>query len=109
MKRREFLEIVSLAAGASTLTNETAAAASPVHRDLRKAIMYQTISLSGTVLEKFQAVKAAGFVGVEPMSHMNQSEVLDALGSTGLQAASVCCSTHWKNPVTDPRQAVREA
>jgi hexulose-6-phosphate isomerase len=70
--------------------------------------MYETLKIPGTVLEKFQAVKAAGFAGVEPMSHMNQSEVMDALHSTGLSAASVCCSTHWDYPVSDASQAVRD-
>ncbi len=92
---------------------KTAAAAFPLaayarQRDIRKAIMYSTIGVKGSVLEKFQAVKAAGFAGVEPMSHMNQTEVLEALKSTGLQAASVCCDTHWKKTLSDPDPAVRE-
>jgi hexulose-6-phosphate isomerase len=98
----------SLAAGAISLAGEAAMAAPAPSRHIRKAIMYETIRMKGTVLEKFKAVKAAGFAGVEPMSHMNQSEVLDALKATGLSAASVCCSTHWKNPVTDPSPSVRE-
>jgi len=69
--------------------------------------MYETITMQGTVLEKFQALKAAGFEGVEPMSHMSRSEVLDGLKASGLAAASVCCSTHWKKPITDPDPAVR--
>ncbi len=77
-------------------------------RTIRKAIMYETIKLPGSVLQKFQAVKQAGFAGIEPMSHMPQSEVLEALHTTGLQAASVCCATHWKTPLTDPNPAVRE-
>jgi L-ribulose-5-phosphate 3-epimerase len=108
VKRRDFLKMASLAAGALPLA-DPAVAAPPVRRDLRKAIMYQTVLLPGTVLEKFQAVKAAGFAGVEPLSHMSQSEVLDALHSTGLEAASVCCSTHWKSPVSDSSAAVRDA
>src|SRR5438876_1191506 len=62
LHRREFL---SLAAGALPIARHTAFAATP--RNLRKAIMYDTIKMKGTVLEKFQAVKAAGFAGVEPM------------------------------------------
>jgi hexulose-6-phosphate isomerase len=104
MKRRNFLKFASLAAGALPLAKTGWAA----RRDLRKAIMYETIKMPGTVLERFQAVKAAGFAGVEPMSHMSQNEVLDALHATGLQAASVCCSTHWKSPASDPSPAVRE-
>jgi hexulose-6-phosphate isomerase len=77
-------------------------------RDIRKAIMYDTVKIDGPVMARFQAIKTAGFEGVEPNSHMNQTEVLEALKSTGLVAASVCCSTHWKKPLTDPDPAVRE-
>ena len=70
--------------------------------------MYATVGLKGSVLEKFKALKEAGFEGVEPMSHMNQDEVVKALEENGLKAASVCCSTHWNKPVSDPDPAVRE-
>ena len=64
-------------------------------RKLKKAIMYATSVYKGSVLEKFRAVKAAGFEGVEAMSHMNQDEVARAYQETGLKCASVCCATHW--------------
>jgi len=99
MTRRRFLETAAL------LTAAGQAAEKP---RLRKAIMYETVKVSGSVLEKFQAVKAAGFEGIEPMSHMNESEVLEALKTTGLAAASTCCATHWKKPLSDPDPAVRE-
>ena len=51
--------------------------------------------------------KAAGFEGVEPMSHMTQDEVLKALEETGLKAASVCCNTHWAKPLSHPDADVR--
>src|SRR4051794_9988230 len=69
-------------------------------RTIHKAIMYGTIGYKGSVLEKFKALKAAGFEGVEPNSHMRQKEVLDALNDTGLKAASVCCDTHWGKPLS---------
>ncbi len=71
--------------------------------------MYATIQMEAPILAKFAAVKEAGFAGIEPMSHMPQSEVLDAFGATGLKAASVCCATHWKQPLSDPDPAVRKA
>jgi len=83
-------------------------AAAAKQRDIRKAIMYETVKVEGSVLQKFRAVKDAGFAGIEPMSHMQQSEVLDAFHSTGLKSASVCCSTHWKNPLSDPSADVRK-
>jgi len=83
--------------------------ASAKTRDIRKAIMYATIQIDGSILQKFTAVKEAGFQGIEPMSHMSQNETLDAFASTGLKAASVCCSTHWKQPLSDPDTTVRKA
>src|SRR5580693_66833 len=101
INRRRFLLAASGALAAPALSAKT--------RDLYKAIMYETIGLKGSVLEKFQAVKAAGFEGIEPMSHMSQNEVLDAFAATGLKPASCCCSTHWKKPLSDPDPAVRQA
>jgi L-ribulose-5-phosphate 3-epimerase len=104
MNRRELIGvgIGVLAAGAVGAADE------PVKkRSIKKAIMYATIGYKGSVLEKFQAVKAAGFEGVEPMSHMNQDEVLKALDATGLKAASVCCNTHWTVPLSHPDESKR--
>lgn len=100
VNRRSFL----LAANAAL-----AASAAAKTRDVRKAIMYATIQMDVPVMAKFKAVKEAGFAGIEPMSHMPQSEVLDAFAATGLKPASVCCSTHWKQPLSDPDPAVRKA
>ena len=103
MNRRTF---VKTTAALSTLA--AAGKAFAAERNLRKGIMYATIKLPGSsVLDKFKAVKTAGFDGIEPMSHMSQTEVLDAFHATGLSAASVCCNTHWKNPVSDPDPEVR--
>jgi L-ribulose-5-phosphate 3-epimerase len=44
-----------------------------------------------TPLEKFQAVKAAGYDGIEPSSHLNQEEILSARDATGLAIPSVSC------------------
>ena len=77
-------------------------------RKLKKAIMFATVGVPGSVLEKFKAIKAAGFAGVEPMSHMNVDEVLKARDETGLQIPSVCCGTHWKENLASPNPAERE-
>jgi len=112
LNRREFFRAGSGALAAVALAPFHLAAAdsaaAPGKRKIRKAIMYGTVGLKGSVLEKFKAVKEAGFEGVEPMSHMNQEEVVKALEETGLKAASVCCNTHWNKPVSDPNAAVRE-
>src|SRR2546423_14707708 len=105
MNRRAFLKPSGSVLGAAALG--AAVGAADKKRSLKKAIMYATIGYKGSVLEQFQAVKAAGFEGVEPMSHMNQDEVLKALEATGLKAASVCCNTHWSTPLSHPDENKR--
>jgi hexulose-6-phosphate isomerase len=107
--RRDFLKRSGgLLAAAALGTRALAADAPPKKRALRKAIMYATIGYKGPVLEQFRAVKAAGFEGVEPMSHMKQDEVVKALDETGLKAASVCCNTHWGKPLSHPDPKARQ-
>lgn len=106
MNRRSFLKVTAGAVvTAASLPSLRAAAPK---RSLRKAIMYSTIGLKGTVLEKFRAMKEAGFEGVEPLGGMDRDEVLAAFKATGLQAASVCCHTHWEKPLSAPDEATRQ-
>src|SRR6266498_535480 len=112
--RRGFLKF-SAAVGALTalrpLTLEAAESVSPAparKRNIKKAIMGATIGLKGSLGEKYQTLKDAGFEGVEPMSHMKQDEVVEALEKSGLKAASVCCSTHWNQTLSHPDPATRE-
>src|SRR5258706_9522031 len=115
MKRRHFLKAGS---GALTL-----AALSPIafgcgaeavedsatsKRELKKGIMWATVGVKGSVLEKMKAIKEAGFEGVEMMSHMDQDEVLRARDETGLIIPSVCGRDHWGKPLSDPNPRVRE-
>jgi len=82
--------------------------ATTTKRPIHKAIMWGTVGVKGSVLEKMQAIKAAGFEGTEMMSHMNQDEVLRARDETGLILPSVCGSHHWGKPLSDPNPKVRE-
>jgi hexulose-6-phosphate isomerase len=108
MRRRHFLRLAGAALAASAVPAPFAALADePKKRPIRKAVMYATLGIPGTVAQKFQALKSAGFEGVEPMSHMSQTEVLKAFEASGLKAASVCCSTHWEKTLSDPDPAVR--
>src|SRR5215218_8069063 len=106
MNRRSFLKLTAGAASTATLLPHRAGAASK--RGLRKAIMYATIGLKGSVLEQFRAMKEAGFEGVEPMGGMKRDEVIAAFKETGLEAASVCCHTHWEKPLSAPDEATRK-
>src|SRR5215510_5189309 len=103
MNRRLFLKMTA----AGTAATVFPLSATP-NRKLRKAIMHSTIGVKGSVLEKYRVMKEAGFEGVEPMGGMNREEVLAALKETGLQAASVCCHTHWQKPLSAPDEATRK-
>ena len=75
-------------------------------RNLKKGIWYAS-SPGKTVLEKFQAAKAAGFDGIEPHSHLDQDEVLRARDATGLAIASVSNGQSSWRGLSDPDAAKR--
>jgi len=111
LSRREFLWQTGAATLASTMLSgglatgaDAVAAAKPAGR---KAIMWDTVGVKGSILERFQAVKDAGFDGVEMSSHLPQVEVLKARDATGMPIPSVCNSRHWAKPMSDPDPAVR--
>jgi L-ribulose-5-phosphate 3-epimerase len=106
--RRHFIHSLSSTALIAATGSLSAQEAAKPARKLRKAIMGGTLGIKGSLIEKYKAAKEAGYEGVEPSGGMNQQEVLDALGQSGLQAASVCCHTHWKQTLTHDDPAVRE-
>jgi len=113
--RREFLKAGAASLTLAALTPSTFAAegkdAAPTGsaaRPIRKAIMWGTVSVKGSVLEKMKAIKTAGFEGVEMMSHMDQDEVLKGRDETGLVIPSVCGRDHWSKPLSDSNPKVRE-
>lgn len=109
MNRRHFLATGAAFAAASVLRPSFSLAADAAKvRPLGKGIMYATIGVKGSVLEKLQAVKNAGFTGVELMGGMAQDEVAAALEKTGLKAASVCGHLHWAKPLSSPNPEVRK-
>src|SRR3954471_4497506 len=105
--RRSFLKQAAILGAAASLPSFGQDAAKK--RKIHKGIMYATIGVKGSVQEKFQKCKEAGFEGVEAMSHMNHDEVLKARDENGLKVPSVCCNTHWDKPLGSPDPAVREA
>ena len=116
MQRREFIKNTLLATGALSVASfESFASVNAVldvgqtsQTTLRKSIMWGTVGLEGTILEKCKAVKAAGFEGIEPNSHMDRNEVLAAMQATGLKASSVCNSRHWNLLLSHPDAAIRK-
>ena len=113
MHRREFLKtgagalaLAALAPGAFAAEEKKPEAAAP-KRALKKGIMWGTVGVKGSVLEKMKAIKAAGFEGAEMMGRMDQDEVLRARDATGLAIPSVCARDHWAKPLSHPDPKVR--
>jgi len=115
MIRREFIRNAAIAAGALSIApSEFLAGAMPREKfdpvPLRKSIMWNTIRMpERTVAEICMAVKAAGFAGVELMSHMDRDEVLEALKESGLQASAICNSKHGTLPLSSDNPEVRRS
>jgi len=110
MNRRQFAKnsfMASAVVSASSVTGFSNLFSS-AERSLKKGIMWGSIGIGKTIMEKFQAAKDAGFDGVEVMSHLDRTEVLKARDATGLTIPSVCGAMHWKFLLSDPDPGVRE-
>lgn len=110
MNRREFTRNTAMASAllATGSIAEVSSMTKPSSRQLKRGIMWGSIGVGSTILEKFKYARDAGFEGVEVMSHLDRAEVLKASEVTGLPVASVCGELHWKYPISDPDAAVRE-
>ena len=111
MNRREFVKTGGTALALAALGPSALAADEPKpalpKRPIRKGIMWGTIAVKGSILDKMKAAKEAGYEGVEMDSHMNADEVLRARDETGLAIPSVCDSVHWSKPLSHPDPKVR--
>jgi hexulose-6-phosphate isomerase len=89
MRRRDFLKkgagALALAALAPAGLAQSGTDSPRPKRPIHKAIMWGTVGVKGSVLEKMKMVKAAGFAGAEMNSHMDQDEVMRARDE-GLEA-----------------------
>jgi L-ribulose-5-phosphate 3-epimerase len=117
--RRGFMQSAALtAASASILTGTGSALASPVatwvlESDGLKGRLWKTLKIGmvqvpGTLTEKFKAVKAAGFDGIEMNAPgMNVEETKQAIAESGLPVDGTVNSTHWDIRHTHADAAVR--
>lgn len=110
MNRRQFAKnsiMASAMVSASSLPGFSELLLPPA-RDIKKGIMWGSLRVGTSILEKFQAAKLAGFDGVELTSHLDRNEVLKARDATGLPIPSVCGELHWKYPLSHPDPKIRE-
>ena len=117
--RRGFLQSTALAAAAgSVLAGTGTALAVPVtslalQGDGLKGRLWKTLKIGmvqvpGTLTEKFKAVKAAGFDGIEMNAPgMNVDETIQAIAESGLPVDGTVNSTHWDIRHTNADATVR--
>ncbi len=117
--RRGFLQSTALAtATGSILAGTGSASAVPLtalalEGDGLKGRLWKTLKIGmvkipGTLTEKFKAVKAAGFDGIEMNAPgMNVAETIQAIAESGLPVDGTVNSTHWDIRHTNADAAVR--
>lgn len=116
--RRGFLHSAALTAAASSMAGADFAFAAPLAtselgNDSLKGRLWKTLKIGmvkvpGTLTEQFQAVKEAGFDGIEMNAPgMNVDETRVAIAESGLPVDGTVNSTHWAVRHTDPDAAIR--
>jgi L-ribulose-5-phosphate 3-epimerase len=113
--RRDFVKVVPAAAALTLLPRTYSAPVSQPspagrRRALKKGFLIRSFAKAAPglkLVDKFKLIKAAGFEGVEVTGSMNQSEILAARDTTGLQIPSVVVATHWNKPLSDPNPEAR--
>lgn len=110
MNRRQFTEKTAMAAAfvSASVVPRFSSIITPTVPSLKKGIMWGSNGVGKTIMEKFRSAKAAGFDGIEVMSHLDRNEVLKAMDATGLPVPSVCGEMHWKYLLSDPDPEVRQ-
>ena len=120
VSRRTFLHSSAVAIAAGVVVNNLATGmAEPGARSLVtgadglkgrvwKTLKIGMVNVPGSLTDKFQAVKAAGFEGIEmDAPGMNVEETRIAIAESGLPVDGTVNSTHWQIRHTDASPEVR--
>ena len=105
--RRRFLQgTMALAVTRPWRVLAADAASASLAGRLYKTLKIGMVDVPGSLTDKFHAVKAAGFLGVEMDSPgMDVAETRRAIGASGLPVDGTVCSTHWSVRHTSPDAA----
>jgi L-ribulose-5-phosphate 3-epimerase len=112
--RRKFIQLgTALSAstifgGMATGAHHSGAISYPLKGRLNKTLKIGMIKMEASLIDKFKAAKAAGFLGVEMNSPgMDVEETRRAIAQSGLPVDGTVGSTHWKIRHTSPDAATR--
>ncbi|MEC7907629.1 MAG: sugar phosphate isomerase/epimerase family protein [Verrucomicrobiota bacterium] len=111
LSRRHFLKSsAAIASGALFTTNLRAThhGSYPLKGRLFKTLKINMIKIDGSLTERFQAAKRAGFMGVEMNSPgMDVAKTRRAIAESGLPVDGTVCSSHWKIRHSSPDATTR--
>jgi L-ribulose-5-phosphate 3-epimerase len=109
LSRRRFVQGTAALLATGPLVGRAAeSASSGLKGRMYKTLKRGMVQAPGTLTEKFRAVKAAGFDGVEMDSPgMDVDATKKAIAESGLPVDGTVCSTHWTYHHTDPDPKVR--
>lgn len=112
--RRTFVKTSAIAAATASVIPGVATAAAPVVPEpslqgrLYKTLKIGMVKVDGTLTDKFNAAKEAGFHGIELNAPgMDIEETKKAIEESGLPVDGTVNSTHWNVRHTDPDAATR--
>ena len=120
MPRRNFLQgtstmLAASVAGSLSLTSSPLEGANKEPKDVKltghifKTLKIGMVGAKGTLTEKFQAAKEAGFAGIEMNAPgMNVEETKKAIASASFPVDGTVCSSHWQIRHTSPKTEERE-
>lgn len=114
VSRRRFLQGAAALAASRPLISFAADPASDgpsgsLAGRIYKTLKFGMVRVEGSLAEKFKAVKAAGYDGIEMDSPgMDVEETIRAIDESNLPVDGTVCSSHWNVRHTDPDPAVRE-
>ena len=114
LSRRAFLQSSAIACGSGTLLSSATAQPATLKGRLYKTLKIGMVGAqgsplqTGSIVDKFNAVKAAGFDGIELNAPgFDIEETIRAIAETGLPVDGTVNSSHWQIRHTDPDPAVR--
>ncbi|MGI9516336.1 MAG: sugar phosphate isomerase/epimerase family protein [Pirellulaceae bacterium] len=105
--------VLGVSGGMSAASTPLAfSAATSVNQDsprMLKSLKIGMVKVDGSLTDKFNAAKAAGFDGIEMNSPgMSVKDTNQAIAATGLPVDGTVCSTHWIIRHTSPDPAQRD-
>jgi hexulose-6-phosphate isomerase len=110
LDRRDFLKTIgALAAAAVAGAGAPAFAAGQPERKYKKALKYSMVGIKAPLVEQFQILKEIGYDGIDMDKPADHAEVHQAQKESGLIVHGVVDYVHWKQPLSHPDPAVREA